>query len=145
MKLSKKHIIQIFLALSVGLYITSLTQNTFSKDSSGLGCLLVGWMGLIIPCWANWTWLANPLLFLAWIGFFVDRITSLSTSIAAFLISLSFLLCTKIADNEGGIPSNIPGYYLGYWLWLCSSFVLVVGNLILFKMRNKTSPVVSDM
>ena len=63
--------------VSAALYAISLTQNCFYLDfknpkelAPGYLLLLAGWMGFFYGCYV---WLANPLLFVAWL-FIVKKI-----------------------------------------------------------------------
>ena len=49
---------------------------------------------------------------------------------------LSFLLVDQIIDNEGGTTARVISYSLGYWIWVLSSFIMLVGNLN-FKNRGQ--------
>ncbi len=124
-----------FLFLSIVLFVCSLSQRTYCIDSdcgerwSGLMCLLVGVFGLF-SCRAGLTWLANPLLFYAWINFSEYGPSSCYTSLAALLIGLSFLLRKSIIKDEGGNYGTITGYRAGYWLWLASMAVAVLATLV---------------
>jgi hypothetical protein len=57
-------------------------------------------------------------------------------SLAAFVFGLSFLLFKRMMVNEGGSFEDIIGYRLGYWLWLSSSAIMLLGNLIVYKQQS---------
>ena len=46
---------------------------------------------------------------------------------------LSFLLVDEIIVNDGSTKSKVIFYGLGYWMWLFSSFIMLIGNLITYK------------
>jgi hypothetical protein len=52
---------------------------------------------------------------------------------------LSFLLVDEIITNEAGTKSKVVSYELGYWLWLLSSFIMLIGNSINWK-KNRHKP-----
>ncbi len=139
--MNRKYILAFFLVTSFLLFVTALTQNAYragGEDPIGFACLTVGWMGVPIGgTWANITWLANPILVLAWIGFISDRKSSLVFSVISFCLSLSFLGCKEITQNDAGSSSNIYGYHTGYWLWLSSSIILIFGNIVLLKFEKQ--------
>jgi len=65
--INTKHV----LIASAALYVISLTQDCFYLDfknpkelAPGYLLLLAGWMGFFYGCYV---WLANPLLFVAWL------------------------------------------------------------------------------
>ena len=75
---------------------------------------------------AGLAWLANPLLITAWMTFKYPRF-SVWFSIFAVIFAGSFLLFTHIPT--GGI-GDIQVYqrHVGYWLWLSSMIVILMGN-----------------
>ena len=130
--LNKKSINKATLVTSVGLFILSLSQQCYCTTSHcaySIAVLFSGSFGFFL-CLANLTWLANPLLLVSWKTINRNPLLSLITSLLATIISFSFLLFTNIMDNEGGFYSKIIGYKLGYWLWVSSSLIMFVGNMI---------------
>ena len=133
-KLSISNIL--FFVITMVIFVTSLTQKIYfvegSDDSdamSGFLALLLGWYYMfdlrVIP------WLANPLLFLSFIFTSTYKIKKAKiVGTIAFIFSLSFLLFDKILVNEGGFEKEIIGYGSGYWLWVFSMFINVVGIFI---------------
>lgn len=129
---------KIFLYISIGLYIISLTQKSYCTTGvceyfSGLLSLIFGWIGIFMLHAPALPWLANPILIIAWMIFKKKPKASLILSIISFLLMLSFLFFDEIIDNEAPTTAKITSYGLGYWLWVLSSLLLVVGNLIYLK------------
>jgi len=136
---------KIFLLLSIGVFIISLTQKSFCTNSnvcryfSGFLSLIFGWLGVFILHIPTFPWLANPLLLVSWILFRKKPKVSFILSIVAFILMLSFLLVDEIITNEAGTKSKVVSYELGYWLWLLSSFIMLIGNSINWK-KNRHKP-----
>jgi hypothetical protein len=115
-------------ALSCVLYVVALLNDGYYVEgsnpeawASAWGLLLMGWMGLFSGVFA---WLANPLLFVAWM-LLALRLTQAATicTIGAILCIGSFLLHDSILIDEAGGRARILGYGAGYWLWLSSAIV----------------------
>jgi hypothetical protein len=63
---------------------------------------------------------------------------SLFLSICSALFMLSFLSYDTILTRElpDQLYSSITGYRSGYWLWLLSGIMLIIGNvIIIFNIR----------
>jgi hypothetical protein len=137
---------KIFLFLSIGVFIISLTQKSYCTVGgnceyfSGLLNLIFGWFGVFKLHFPAFTWLANPLLFISWILFKKNPQKSLILSCIIFPLMLSFLLVNKIIVNDGSTTSIINFYGLGYWLWLFSSFIMLIGNIIHWKNNKYSKP-----
>jgi len=58
--------------------------------------------------------------------------------IAAALIS-SFLFAKTVVSSESPTYSKVIGYGLGYWLWLGSALVLLIGATRAFLSRHNTN------
>ncbi|MCQ6960617.1 hypothetical protein [Mucilaginibacter aquariorum] len=132
----------ITLVCSITLYIASLTQSGFSTDNGqvdngpGYALVLTGWLCVSI---AGISWFANPLLILSWFSFkSQSNKRSLFLSLLAFLISLSFMFNKFIIVDEGGSLHEISGYRLGYWLWLASCVLMLIGNISISVKRKET-------
>lgn len=135
---------KIFLFISVVVFIISLTQKSYCSsfglcDNFGFLSLFFGWIGVFMLHIPAFTWLANPLLLGSWIFFRKNPKTSFILSIIAFGLMLSFLLVDEIISNEAGTKSKVVFYGLGYWLWIFSSFIMLIGNFINWK-KNKYKP-----
>jgi hypothetical protein len=121
--------------ISMGLFAISLLCDGFYVDgasprawSLGFGELIAGWYAALEGVYAWW---ANPLLLVAWITF-RSKSPAVSTicTVAALLAMASFLLVHRIEVSEGGNSARITGYGIGFWIWILSGLVLLVGNTI---------------
>lgn len=83
------------------------------------------------------TWLANPLLITSWIVVNRNRRLSFLTSTLAFVLSLSFLFFEEVISDEAGHYSKIISYESGYWLWLSSTVVMAMGNMLMTIIERK--------
>ena len=92
------------------------------------GLLLIGWMGL---AYGTFTWLGNPALIAAWMLFFNKKPTlSLLAAFIALVFMVSFLFQQTVVSSEAPSYSRIVGYGTGYWLWLTSGVLQVVGSAV---------------
>jgi hypothetical protein len=136
---------KLFLSLSIGVYLISLTQKsycTFGNNCgyfSGLLNVIFGWFGVFMLHIPTFPWLANPLLLVSWFLFKKKSKTSFILSGIAFILMLSFLFVDEIIVNDGSTTSIVNFYGLGYWFWVFSSFIMLVGNSIHWK-KNKYKP-----
>ena len=130
---------KMILFLSVGIYIISLTQKSYCTIGgtceyfSGLLNLIFGWFGVFKLHFPAFPWLANPLLFLSWFLFNKEPKKSLVLNVIVFVLMLSFLFVNEIIVNDGSTYSIVNFYGLGYWLWVLSSFIMLIGNFIHWK------------
>jgi len=108
-----------------GYYISGASPRAWSP---AWGLLLVGWIGILS---GGAAWLANPVLFLAWFMFYSGRYwrAALLALIAAALI-LSFLSVKMVIASEATTYAKVIGYGPGYWLWLASALVLLIGSIL---------------
>ena len=128
MKILKKTV----LILSIGIFLLSLTQIAYCTTNlcrSSLDSLVLGFFGVFYDITAI-TWLANPILFISWMFFIRKPKLSLILSSLAVIISLGFLFFSKVVDNEAGHLNLIISHKLGYWLWVYSSLIMLIGNAI---------------
>jgi len=142
--------ILITVLLSVALYVFSLTQKCFyaNTEADSLAVLIMGGLGIIAelgnifslnfanPVGATFTWLANPLLWLAWFFAFKSPKQALYFSAAATALALAFLLFPKVIGNDPDHYNEVTKYWLGYWLWLGSTVVMTAG-LFTYSMTRK--------
>lgn len=128
-------IVAVFFALSVLLFVSSLTQYGYyvrrrNNPHDGARCvmlLLIGPFGVFESVYA---WLANPALLLAWSLVWFRPAAAAGAGVAALALSLSFLLHHQIIVNEAGDYAKITGYGLGYWLWIGSIIAALAGSLL---------------
>ena len=126
------------LGLSLGVYIVCLVPESFCVEGlcdewPGYGILLTGFLAVPLS-WANAAWLANPLLFLAWVAAGLGwRMPAVALSVAAVALSGSFMFADTVVTNEAGLAYPITGLRLGYWLWLSSMAIALVGALLCAK------------
>lgn len=127
---------KIFLFISIGVYVISLTQKSYCTSGgnceyfSGFLNLIFGWFGVFMLHIPAFPWLANPILLVSWITFKKKPKLSFILCIIALVLMLSFLFVNEIIVNDGSTTSKVNFYGLGYWLWVLSSFIMLVGNLI---------------
>lgn len=128
---------------SIVIFLIALALPCFDKANEvgeaweGLSLLISGCFGFYV-CLTGLTWLANPALFCAWFYLRKKPETALTASSIASLLALSFLLCTNMINDESGDTySPIIGYRIGYWLWLASALVMLVGSLYFSKNKKK--------
>lgn len=148
-RIKSRHLL---LVLSVALYVACLPRSAISlvgprcSDWTGWEILLLGWLGIY---WlgmelsfspANMTWLANPVLFMAWMALYRKRnLRARCLSIIALLIGVFIFFDPKVNTPAsldlsyrvtGEPPCQIAGYGIGYWLWLASMATACVAGLV---------------
>jgi len=137
--------LKVVYAIGILFYIISLTQEGFCTVSrcganwNGLALVALGAIGGILSI-AGMVWYANPLLWAAWWFLKKDAKKALYFSVAASVLSLSFLLCTEIADQKPGKVSYITDFKSGYWLWVASIICTLIGSGVLFLWKRKLGP-----
>jgi hypothetical protein len=120
---------------SAVLYAACLPFDAFCRrgscsGSSGFGILLTGALGIgLTP--ANTTWVANPILFAAWLATHRNwKTLGVLLSFVALMVGLSFMHYSTVVTDESGSPLAITGYRIGYWLWLASMAASCIGASI---------------
>ena len=119
------------LFLSVAVYIAALFQKISicldgnCGDWPGYLILLVGWLG-VADGLSNLAWIANPLIFVAWIAiWFGHSRYGLMWALPAFAFAVSFSYArAAIAKSDHrpltGSWIGTWGLETGYWLWLAA-------------------------
>ncbi|MBY8608269.1 MAG: hypothetical protein IOC39_27040 [Burkholderia sp.] len=126
----------VLLAASMLFYLVAMFTAPFRTGApdphpwaDGWQVLLTGWMGVLggIPAW-----LANPLVFGAWL-MAVKRLRVQAAVLAALalLFGLSFLSQHQIVVNEAGTVEPVHLDAIGYWCWLASFGAALVGAVFL--------------
>lgn len=122
-------------ALSIGIFLLSLPQRSYclnglcKNELYGFGLVAVGWFGVFFDPLASYSWIANPLLIMAWIEMHKNQFVSFVLSLFSTALCLSFLSVRIMLTSESGEHGTVTGYQAGYWLWLSSSAFFLVGNL----------------
>lgn len=111
----------------IGFYTTSLKGPY--QEAQGATLLQWGWVGLLDGIVA---WIANPLILLAWITIWSDqhRGKAQVLSLLAMLLAISFAFHTHIMTDDAGSRYPITRYGSGYWLWMGSMIIMVIGSTI---------------
>ncbi len=138
-----KKLKKLILFSSILLFVFSLTQKCYCTTTTcgdSIMAFLLGWAAIFSGA-AGFAWLANPILLIAWFTLKKKLKTSMFLSIFSTLISLSFLLAGSIVDNEGGGSHQIRSYELGYWAWVTSNIVMLIGTFILMLRHNTRNAV----
>jgi hypothetical protein len=139
MKNSNERTSGIALSISFIAYAVSLTQDAFCTQSScvfGARVLITGWAGMFVGG-VMLTWLANPLILIAWITVYKSPKISNACSIISSVLMLSFLYYKQIYNHQDEWTSDITKYGLGYYLWVVSGVTMVIGNACLQRPKQK--------
>jgi hypothetical protein len=133
-----------YAGVSILLFALSLTQRGFYTDRDAgdgwqpsIAILLTGCLGV---CTGIPAWLANPAVIASWILMQnrTKRRMAVICAAGSILIALTFLMQKKILVDEAGNDATITGYGLGYWMWIASMAVSLIG-CIAMVMRDRAS------
>ncbi len=131
--MKKTALMKIIVVFSILLFIISLTQKTYCLDGSysarGFLNLLIGWLGVLSSNGSK-AWLANPFLLASWFLAFRKPKWALALSSIAFVFAIRFYFQDTLIKNEAGMIGKITDYKAGYWLWVSSISVLLVGGFV---------------
>ena len=104
---------------------------------NGFSCLFVGGLGLFLCeiCLWNIIWLANPIYIISILLFVLldskkGQNIALILCLCSITMGLSFSLCPSILIGESGLPDDVGTLYIGYYLWVFSFVVLLIGILL---------------
>ncbi|WP_426584296.1 hypothetical protein [Mucilaginibacter sp. R-33] len=125
---------------SMCVYVISLTQHCYCTTEScgdSIMALIMGPLGLIFGG-AGFSWLANPFLIIAWFSFKDRYLRTIVVSSISVAFMVSLLVFKEIISDEAGNYSAIVNYKLGYWLWVLSGGIMLVGSMLVF-FRSKLS------
>ncbi len=101
--------------------------------------LLLGWFGALFLGGTYLAWFANPLFVIAILTNKKFTKLSLVLSLIAFIIALTFLRGGKVLLNEAGHEGYITKFQIGYWFWLASMFLLIIGTSVAIVRRNRAT------
>jgi len=82
--------------------------------------------------------LANPFLILSWLLLTKSNKKTWVFGSLATVFAVSFLSFKTIIDDEAGHYNQITNVGLGYWLWLTSCVVTLVGSLTMKESKSKS-------
>jgi hypothetical protein len=135
----------IFLNLSLIIFGISLICPTYctnvkcSEFGSGTVDLLLGWFAALFLGGTYLAWFANPFFVIAILTNKKFTKLSLVLSLIAFIIALTFLRGGKVLLNEAGHEGYITKFQIGYWFWLASMFLLIIGTSVTIVRRNRAT------
>lgn len=138
--MNRKQIKLAIVVTSIIVFAISLTQNAFtaklaeSNGMSSLECFLTGSIAFLGGGIAEqFVWFANPLLLISIYFLWNDNRKAILISLASFLIALSFMLWDEVLKSESGATTKILSLELGYYLWIASIGILLIGNFFYFR------------
>lgn len=140
---------KIFLTLSISislsclLFLSSLTQNAYyiNSEQKSVASYFALLLGIFALKGAGIAWLANPCLCMSFIHLKRTNLKKAKIfSVISVLFGLSFMLFDKVIANEAGGKAEITAYDLGYWLWLSSLIINLIGILVtdIFVKKDQT-------
>lgn len=128
-----------FFVVSLFIFFFSVLFDAFYVDKtpsefSAFSALLLGWAYLDGP---GISWLGNVFLCISYL-FILKRRTKTSAvlSLVAVLFMLSFLFFDSAIVSENNFEEKIIGYGSGYYMWLASGIVILLGSLYLNFKKN---------
>jgi len=132
-------------SISAVIFVIAMTQPAYYQTRTNdtvIGsamCLAVGAMGLLA---GYFEWIANPLLVFSWIAGFRGRRyqAAVSATIALALIAGFLFRSTMNHPLYQRAPiAPIVGRGLGYWLWMLSAAIMVIGfySALIEHMRSR--------
>ena len=118
----------------ISCFLPCFSVRDSSFDYMGYTALFFGWAGVFINSELTVyyiSWYAN-ILFL--ISLFIKR-----KCIGIILLTGSLILgclfhgCPYIVINEAGKHSDIVSLQIGYYIWILSFFILLIGSILRYK------------
>lgn len=125
------------LIISIASFISSLFFNAFSSTSGttdSFTALLMGWI-LSFQSTANLAWFANLVLVCSWVMIVINNKIAVIVASLGLIIGLLPALSRNMAVDESGTLRGIISLDVGYWLWITSMVVILVGSLIVLTVR----------
>jgi hypothetical protein len=134
MKIKK---LDVFFAISIVLYLFSLTQNAFyvnnEEEYSGYLILILG-LYAFLGGGAGLSWLANIMILFSWATY--KKKVSIYFSLSALILGVSFLFFDKIIMGTNDKYGSITNYDIGYYCWILSFLTILIGNIVNHKKQN---------
>ncbi|TXF76248.1 hypothetical protein [Chryseobacterium sp.] len=128
-----------FFLVSLFIFFFSILFDAFYVDKtpsefSAFSALLLGWAYLGGP---GISWVGNVFLWISYL-FILKRRTKTSAVLSFIAVSfmLSFLFFDTTIVSENNFEEKITGYGLGYYMWLSSGFIILIGSLYLTFKKN---------
>jgi len=121
------------------MFLVSMPLKAIDTGWPGYGVLLFGWIELLclqqVGPFVAFGWLANPLLFAAWLATLVGkRRPALAYAGAGLVLGALVLLGRRVVYSEDGGSSPLE-HGPGYWCWLVALMLGVVGAGLVPKKR----------
>jgi hypothetical protein len=122
---------RLLFASSVLCFAASLALPAINKHT-GIACLIWGWASVLSLI--NFSWLANPLLWMtAYFTLAKRRDAALLWSVVCTLLIASSLMFNKFTWWDTGSGTEYRTIYtfgIGYWLWLATPLLLLMANVV---------------
>ena len=120
-------------------YLDITRDGSFQKSYSSLELLLVGGIGVLGGGLLEFiVWLANPFYYYSIFLLISGKKEALKFLVFSNLLALSFRAWNEILVSESGRNAEITSFELGYYLWLGSFIILLLGTFI--EKRRITPP-----
>ena len=140
--MTNRSVRQLILIISLSSYAICLPMDSVCTTDGcsewpAWGILLFGW-ATILSSIGNFTWIANPIYFIALCYFYNENINkSLLYIFLASALAILFIFCDYVLVNESGYLSKIAGVTAGYWIWVSCFFGTMISMLV-YKTRVNT-------
>ncbi|WP_343631306.1 hypothetical protein [Fluviicola sp.] len=122
------------LAFILPVYSTTKGPATFGQ---GIPMLALGWIQAFTEKGLALAWFANPLFIIALCTTKKYPVTSVFFAAFAILTALCFLRGGVIyLPHDATHFAYLTGIKIGYWTWLASMVVVLVGAVLRWKGRN---------
>lgn len=127
------------ISLSILFLLISLFLPVFftadGGQFDGFGVLLIGWMAILYLSNGLGAigWYANPLLVIAWLCLVIAKFRK--GGLVVLIVSIGIALCSvlmvhkKVLVNEGGGTSEIVSTGIGFYIWLASFLICIIGYI----------------
>lgn len=106
----------------------TVSGNGYVKASASAEILAGGWLGIFT---GMFEWFANPFLWASWRYQWKSGYRSgLVCSGISLALALGFLVRSRIIVNEAGHYGDIVSKDIGYWVWIVSILLSLLGNFL---------------